>query len=195
MHLTHISKCSGTEMCTLCSGALWDIGQMHCGICEFGQFVIYFSLGTCRACCDSQWVYCVSSTWLRLTHRMLVRKIVYPSTLNLLLIEDHDDKNCSNFSLTRMSHLCLLNVWSRTHEGWELLRLIDWGQVMYVSLLQIMAWHLFGSKPLLQPMLAYHEVEHNSVKFKSKHKAYFSRKCIWKCDLQNFCHFPVASVC
>ena len=31
----------GTEMCAFLfqSGALWDMGQMHCGICEIGLFV------------------------------------------------------------------------------------------------------------------------------------------------------------
>ena len=57
-----------------------------------------------------------------------------------------------------------------------------WPLVMYVyrqwtgsSLVQVMAWHLFGAKPLPDPMLTYHQLhpqEHASMKLESKYKSF-----------------------
>ena len=55
------------------------------------------------------------------------------------------------------------------------------------SLVQIMACHLFGAKPLSEPMLYYCQLdslEQTSVKLYSKFKHFHSRKCIWKCCLE-----------
>ena len=49
-----------------------------------------------------------------------------------------------------------------------------------------MACRLFGSKPLLEPMLAYCKLdswEQISVKIESEFYYFHSRKCIWKCLL------------
>ena len=53
--------------------------------------------------------------------------------------------------------------------------------------------------PLPQPMLAYFNIlpdpqEQTSVKYKSKHNDYHSRKCMWKCRLQNGSHFVLGSM-
>ena len=52
-----------------------------------------------------------------------------------------------------------------------------------------MACRLFGAKPLLEPMLAYCQLdpwEQISVKFESKYKTFHSEECIWKCRLWNW---------
>ena len=54
-------------------------------------------------------------------------------------------------------------------------------------LVQTMAWCLYGTKPLSEPMLGYFQLDHweqISVKFWPKYKTFHSRKCIWKCRLQ-----------
>ena len=51
------------------------------------------------------------------------------------------------------------------------------------ALVQIMACHLLGTKPLSEPILDYYQLlpkEHTAVKFQSKYKTFYSRKCIWK---------------
>ena len=61
------------------------------------------------------------------------------------------------------------------------------------SLVHVMACHLFGAKPLSEPMLVYCQLnsrEQISVKFKSEFYHFHSRKCIWNCRLlkwQPFC--------
>ena len=53
-------------------------------------------------------------------------------------------------------------------------------------LVQIMACHLFGNKPLPEPILAFCQLdswEQISVKFKSEFYHFHSRKCIWNCRL------------
>ena len=61
------------------------------------------------------------------------------------------------------------------------------------SLVQVMTWHLFGTKPLPEPIMAYFELDswrHISVKFESEFYHFHSRKCIRKChllNLQAFC--------
>ena len=55
-----------------------------------------------------------------------------------------------------------------------------------------MAWHLYGAKPLPEPMLTYHQVtycEQASVKFESKYENFDWKKFIWKCHLQTVHHF------
>ena len=61
-----------------------------------------------------------------------------------------------------------------------------------------MACHLFSTKPLSEPTLAYCSLdpqEQISVKFKSKYNDIHSRKSIWKCCLQNVNHFVLAPMC
>ena len=51
------------------------------------------------------------------------------------------------------------------------------------ALVQVMACHLFGVKPLHKPMLTYCQLnpqEQTSVKFESTYKTFHSRKCIWE---------------
>ena len=41
MHLSHIPQCTIQNRnvhISVLNGALWDMGQVHCGICEIGQF-------------------------------------------------------------------------------------------------------------------------------------------------------------
>ena len=55
-------------------------------------------------------------------------------------------------------------------------------------LVQVMACHLLGAKPLPEPMLTYCQLdplEQTSVNFKSKYEVFHSWKCIWKCRLRN----------
>ena len=54
------------------------------------------------------------------------------------------------------------------------------------ALVQVMACRLFGAKPLLEPMLAYCQLdswEQILVKFKSEFYHFHSRKYIWMCRL------------
>ena len=65
------------------------------------------------------------------------------------------------------------------------------------SLVQIMAFHMFGTKPLSEPMLYHCQVnpsEQTSVKMYSKLKHFHSTKCIWKYRLEYVGHFVVASM-
>ena len=60
------------------------------------------------------------------------------------------------------------------------------------ALVQVMACRLFSAQPLPEPILTYYQLdpqEQISVKFKSTHKTFHSRKCIWKCCLWDGCHF------
>ena len=60
------------------------------------------------------------------------------------------------------------------------------------ALLQIMAWRLFGAKPLSKPMLGYCQLypwEQTTVKFSSKYNHFHSRKYILKYRLRNGGHF------
>ena len=55
-----------------------------------------------------------------------------------------------------------------------------------------MACHLFGAKPLHEPMLAYCQLnswEHTSVKFESEFYHFHSRQCNWKCHLPKWWPF------
>ena len=66
------------------------------------------------------------------------------------------------------------------------------------TLLQIMAWRLFGTKPLSETMLPYCQLDHKehiSVKFYFKFKSFYSRKRTWKCHLRNGSNFVLASMC
>ena len=66
------------------------------------------------------------------------------------------------------------------------------------SLVQIMAYHLFSTEPLSEPMLYYCQLgpqEQTSVKLHWKFKHFHSKKCIWKCCLGNVGHFVSASMC
>ena len=48
-------------------------------------------------------------------------------------------------------------------------------QLTVSALVQVMACHLFGAKPLPEPMLTYYQVdpeEQTSVKFESKYKVF-----------------------
>ena len=56
----------------------------------------------------------------------------------------------------------------------------------------VMAWHLFGAKPLPELMVPYCQQdlqEHNLVKFKSKYKTFLASKCSWKSRLGISSHF------
>ena len=56
------------------------------------------------------------------------------------------------------------------------------------ALFQIMAWRLFGAMPISKPMMGYCQMDHQeqiSVKIESKFSHFHSRKCVWKCCLQN----------
>ena len=60
------------------------------------------------------------------------------------------------------------------------------------ALLQIMACRLFGAKPLFEIVLPFCQLdpkEHISMKFYWTFKSFYSRKCSWKCRLQNGGHF------
>ena len=59
-------------------------------------------------------------------------------------------------------------------------------------LVQIMAWHPFGTKPLSPPTLVHCQLDpekHISMKFWLKIKIFHLRICIWKCRLQHGGHF------
>ena len=61
------------------------------------------------------------------------------------------------------------------------------------ALVQVMAYRLFGAKPLSEPVLAYCQLdswEQLSLKSESEFYHFHSRKCIWKCRLpewRSFC--------
>ena len=60
------------------------------------------------------------------------------------------------------------------------------------ALMQIMACRLFSAKSLPEPMPTCCQLnlyEQSTVKFESKYKKNHSRKCVWKCSLQNGGHF------
>ena len=63
------------------------------------------------------------------------------------------------------------------------------------SLVQIMACRLVDAKPLSEPLLYNCQLdlwEQTSVKLYLKFKHFHSRKCIWKCRLENISHFASA---
>ena len=65
------------------------------------------------------------------------------------------------------------------------------------SLVQVMAWHRTGAKPLPGPMMTYRQLdlwEQISIKFLSKYTIFHWRKCIWKCRLWNACHLVSTSI-
>ena len=53
------------------------------------------------------------------------------------------------------------------------------------ALVEAIVCHLFGTKPLPEPVLAYCQLEQTSMAFESKCKIFHPWKCIWKCRLQN----------
>ena len=58
-----------------------------------------------------------------------------------------------------------------------------------------MAFQLLGTLPLSKPVLTYCQwdpLEQTYMKFKSKCEYFLSRKCSWKCCLQNGSHFVQA---
>ena len=62
-------------------------------------------------------------------------------------------------------------------------------QWIWSELVQIMACHLFSTKPLPEPMLAYCQLnswKQISVKFESEFCHFHSRKCIWNCLLSQW---------
>ena len=65
------------------------------------------------------------------------------------------------------------------------------------SLIRVMAGRLFDPKPLLEPMLAYCQLdfwEQISVKFESEFYNFQARKCSWRCRLPNWWPFCVVCV-
>ena len=61
-----------------------------------------------------------------------------------------------------------------------------------------MACHLIGTKSFSEPMLPYCQLDNQeclSVAFYLKFKSFHSRKCVWKCRLDNSGHFVSASMC
>ena len=61
-----------------------------------------------------------------------------------------------------------------------------------------MACPLSGARPLSEPMMTYCQLnprEHISMKYCLKFKCFHSRKCIWKCRLENSSHFVSTSMC
>ena len=66
------------------------------------------------------------------------------------------------------------------------------------TLLRTMACCLFSTKPLSEPVLQYCQLdpkENISVKFYSKFKSFYSRKCTWKCRLPKWRPSCPASIC
>ena len=66
------------------------------------------------------------------------------------------------------------------------------------TLLQIMACRLIGAEPLSEPMLPFCQFDYSeqtSVQYQSKFIYFHSRKCNWKCRLENGSHFVSGSVC
>ena len=87
MHLSHIPQCTIQNRnvhISVLNGALWDMGQMHCGICEFDL--------------------CCGSWWYPLHHLDISSyDIDYRGYIQVLVIQ-HSRGTSSNF-------LCHLNVW------------------------------------------------------------------------------------
>ena len=69
-----------------------------------------------------------------------------------------------------------------------------WQQTCCSTLIQIVACHLLGAKPLPEPTLTYCQ-EHISMKLYLKFKSFYLRKCVWKCCLQNVSHFIQTLMC
>ena len=93
-------------------------------------------------------------------------------------------------------HLTIINH-CLTQWGW-VMHIYIYESLNYPSLVQIMACCLVGTKPLSGPMLEYcllYPWEQTSVEFQSEFKHFHSRKCIWKCRLQNGVYFVSASMC
>ena len=67
---------------------------------------------------------------------------------------------------------------------------------IYASVNWTIIGRLFGTKPLPEPnWLSNNQLDHQeriSVKFEKIYKHFHSRKCIWKCHLQNSNHFGLA---
>ena len=59
------------------------------------------------------------------------------------------------------------------------------------TLLQMMAWYLWGAKPYPEPMLSYCQLDPNEHFFNEIHlkfKSFYPRNCIWKCRPQDGIH-------
>ena len=65
--------------------------------------------------------------------------------------------------------------------------------IVWSSLVQVMAWHLFGTKPLPEPLMTICKRGHIRKEITSLHR--ISAKSNWKCRLQNASHFVHASMC
>ena len=82
-------------------------------------------------------------------------------------------------------------VWSESN--YQLWACAQWfeaeccGSKLDTSLVQIMACHLFGAKPLSEPTMTSCQLHpsHISMKFYLVFKSFHSRKCIWKFHLWN----------
>ena len=82
----------------------------------------------------------------------------------------------------------------------NLLRFSDalWAQRSCPLLIQLMACHLFVTKPLPEPILTCYKLnlhEDISIHFYSKLKKIRLMKCIWNCQLQNDGNFVQVSIC
>ena len=74
----------------------------------------------------------------------------------------------------------------------------DMRQEIKLLLVQIMAYRLFGSQPLSEPMSAHTSLwhlEYKSMKFLSQFKNIYSRNNFWEWRVQNRLHFVSGSVC
>ena len=120
------------------------------------------------------------------------------------LEQDHwQQASCHTIPITPCSTGYNNNFNSMTH-GEITDSLTHWGRVMYICIRKLtiigsdMACHLFGTKPLSEPMLLYcqfYPKKHISVNFYLKFKSFHSRKRTRKCHPQNGSHFVSASMC
>ena len=92
---------------------------------------------------------------------------------NIFLHENEFQNGCAMFTILVQPHCVNSSPPSATNMR----------QWIGSALVQMMAWCLFGAKPLSKPMLGYCQLdpwEQTSVKFYLKYKAFLPPKYIWK---------------
>ena len=100
-----------------------------------------------------------------------------------------DDCGCCNIIGISVQNPCQL-----TEAKWRIYASVS--QVIIGPL--VMAWHRFSAKPWSEAIFIVWSTAPlgtKDVQYQSKFKHFYSRKCIWKCHLQNGIYFASASVC
>ena len=198
MHQSHIPQYTIQNRnvhISVLNGVLWDMGKVHCDICEIGLFML--SLVLSDWCCFSV-EYCLRhihvcgkadmyGTKTFLSHHVTLIFIVL-SQFFMPICHARWGKitDCRDVQFTQ--NVCW-DLWHKkstfTWQNWHELKF--WDPVMTYNLVVIGSSNGLlptRSKPLPEWMLSYCQIanqEQTSVKFESKYKILHSMKCIQIC--------------